>query len=47
MGEGNDRKSWFVRREKQADGSTGFPADAYSRLLSKSPSEIMEADNGE
>jgi 5-methylcytosine-specific restriction enzyme B len=47
MGEGNDRKSWFVRREKQADGSTGFPADAYSRLLSKSPSEVMEADNGE
>ncbi len=47
MGEGNDRKSWFVRWQKQADGSTGFPADAYSRLLSKSPSEVMEADNGE
>ena len=46
MGEGNDRKSWFVRWEKQTDGSTGFPADAYSRLLSKSPSEVMEAENG-
>lgn len=47
MGEGNDRKSWFVRWEMQAGGSTGFPADAYSRLLSKSPSEVMEADDGE
>ncbi|MEO8722270.1 MAG: AAA family ATPase [Sphingobium sp.] len=47
LGEGNDRKSWFVRWEQQVDGSTGFPADAYTRLLSKSTSEVAEADAGE
>jgi 5-methylcytosine-specific restriction protein B len=47
LGEGNDRKSWFVRWEQQVDGSPGFPADAYTRLLSKSTSEVAEADAGE
>lgn len=47
LGEGDDRKSWFVRWEQQADGSTSFPADAYTRLLSKLRSEVMESDNGE
>lgn len=47
LGEGDDRKSWFVRWGKQADGRTSFPADAYTRLLSRVHSEAMEAENGE
>lgn len=47
LGEGEDRKSWFVRWAKQADGRIRFPVDAYTRLLSKTRSEVMEAESGE
>ena len=47
MGEGDDRKSWFVRWEKQVDGSSGFPVDAYTRLLGKLSSEVVEAESGQ
>lgn len=47
MGEGDDRKSWFVRWEKQEDGRSGFPADAYEQLLGKMRNEVAEADNAQ
>lgn len=42
LGEGDDRKSWFVRWEKQSDVYTGFPVDAYTRLLAKTHPEVTE-----
>jgi 5-methylcytosine-specific restriction protein B len=33
LGEGEDRKSWFVRWEKQPDGRSRFPEAAYARLI--------------
>lgn len=35
LGEGEDRKSWFVRLEKQPDGSDLFPHDAFAQLIGK------------
>ncbi len=35
LNEGEDRKSWFVRLEKQPDGSDRFPDDAYAQLIGK------------
>jgi 5-methylcytosine-specific restriction protein B len=35
LGEGEDRKSWFVRLEKQPDGSDRFPHDAFAQLIGK------------
>jgi 5-methylcytosine-specific restriction protein B len=35
LGEGEDRKSWFVRLEKQPDGSDRFPHDAFAKLIGK------------
>ena len=35
LGEGDDRKSWFVRLEKQPDGRSRFSDDAYAQLIGK------------
>ncbi|WP_295635718.1 AAA family ATPase [Novosphingobium sp.] len=35
LGEGEDRKSWFVCLEKQPDGSDRFPHDAFAQLIGK------------
>jgi 5-methylcytosine-specific restriction protein B len=35
LGEGEDRKSWFVRLDKQPDGSDLFPHDAFAKLIGK------------
>jgi AAA domain (dynein-related subfamily) len=35
LGEGENRKSWFVRLEKQPDGSDRFPHDAFGQLIDK------------
>lgn len=35
LGEGEDRKSWFVRLQKQPDGSDRFPHDAFAQLIGK------------
>lgn len=42
LNDGEDRKSWFVRLEKQPDGSDRFPADAYARLIGKVTSNAAE-----
>ncbi|TIX93577.1 AAA family ATPase [Rhizobium sp. P44RR-XXIV] len=44
LGEGDDRKSWFVRWAKQANGNNGFPADAFTLLL-KTRSTDLEAES--
>ena len=35
LGEGDDRKSWFVRLETQPDGRSRFSDDAYAHLIGK------------
>lgn len=47
LGEGDNRKSWFVRCEEQVDGGASFPSDAYMRLLGKAASEVIETEIGE
>lgn len=43
LGEGEDRKSWFVRLEKQPDGSDRFPHDAFAQLIGKVAGIVAEA----
>ncbi|WP_206379285.1 AAA family ATPase [Sphingobium yanoikuyae] len=47
MGEGDDRRSWFVRWERQVKDRMGFPPDAYARLLGKSRPMVIEAEAAE
>lgn len=42
LGEGEDRKSWFVRLEKQPDGSDRFPHDAFAQLIGKVAGIVAE-----
>jgi 5-methylcytosine-specific restriction protein B len=42
LGEGEDRKSWFVRLEKQPDGSDHFPHDAFAQLIGKVAGIVVE-----
>lgn len=42
LGDGEDRKSWFVRWEKQPDGNTRFPDNAYSQLIGKNAGSVSE-----
>jgi 5-methylcytosine-specific restriction protein B len=43
LGEGEDRKSWFVRMEKQPDGSDRFPHDAFAQLTGKFAGVVAES----
>lgn len=44
IGEGEDRKSWFVRLERQPDGSDHFPHDAFAKLIGKVASIVAESN---
>ena len=45
MGEGEDRKSYFVRGKKQQNGQHVFPEDAYKRLLGGNPPEDVTIED--
>lgn len=47
LGEGDDRKSWYVRWDSQPDGQLGFPANAFSRLLGIARSVELDVEEGE
>lgn len=42
LGDGDDRKSWFVRLEKQPDGRIRFQQDAYAQLIGKGARVAVE-----
>lgn len=47
LGEGEERKSWFVRWDEPDSNRMGFPPAAYARLLGKSRPMAIEAEAAE